>query len=102
MNSKVIIAGESRWNPSDISRTNPSGAKVTIHPNIDNPVYLPFVTFIRLPTNSRDDANQYAVTAVMPRAKVIHKNTFAIKVLVTGKACDDLYSWSMILNPLIF
>jgi hypothetical protein len=100
MNNRVMMAGERRWNPNDISNTNPRGARVTIHPSMDNPVNLPFVTFLRLPINSWDDANQYAVTAVTARAMVIHKKTFAMNVLVTGNDCVDLYSCSIILNPL--
>jgi hypothetical protein len=50
--------------------------------------------------SSGDDANQYAVSAVTANAIVIHKNTFAMNVLATGKASVDLYSCSMMLNPL--
>jgi hypothetical protein len=58
MNNKVMMAGERRWKPMDMSKTNPRGARVTIHPSMDKPLYLPFVTFIRLPINPGVEANQ--------------------------------------------
>jgi hypothetical protein len=58
--------------------------------------------FIKLPINAGVDANQYAVTAVTARASVIHKNTFAMKVLVTGRVWVDWYSWLIMLKPLWF